>query len=333
MSPCGSAGSRFCRLPIFFALVALGSESLAAGTPAGTVIENTATVSFDVGGTPLSVDSNTTTLTVDERIDVTVTVQSPQVLVAANDTNRELLFTVTNTGNGTETFQLAIDSVIAGNDFDPVPAVPAIYFDTDGSGDFNVGDQAYTPGSNDPVLLADESVDVFLVNDIPGTVLNGEIGRSELTATSTTGTGAPGTEFAGQGDNGVDAIIGTTGGEAADLGEYLVSEVALSVTKAQAVTDPFGGSEPLPGSTITYTITVEVTSTGTASTSVLSDAIPTFTTYVPNSMTLNGSPLTDAADADAGEFNTAGIPSVVVQLGDLTQTDGIQTIVFEVQID
>lgn len=333
MSPCGSAGSRFCRLPILFALVALGSESLAAGTPAGTVIENTATVSFDVGGTPLSVDSNTTTLTVDERIDVTVTVQSPQVLVAANDTNRELLFTVTNTGNGTETFQLAIDSVIAGNDFDPVPAVPAIYFDTDGSGDFNVGDQAYTPGSNDPVLLADESVDVFLVNDIPGTVLNGEIGRSELTATSTTGTGAPGTEFAGQGDNGVDAIIGTTGGEAADLGEYLVSEVAVSVTKAQAVTDPFGGSEPLPGSTITYTITVEVTSTGTASTSVLSDAIPTFTTYVPNSMTLNGSPLTDAADADAGEFNTAGIPSVVVQLGDLTQTDGIQTIVFEVQID
>ncbi len=333
MSPCGSAGSRFCRLPIFFALVALGSESLAAGTPAGTVIENTATVSFDVGGTPLSVDSNTTTLTVDERIDVTVTVQSPQVLVAANDTNRELLFTVTNTGNGTETFQLAIDSVIAGNDFDPVPAVPAIYFDTDGSGDFNVGDQAYTPGSNDPVLLADESVDVFLVNDIPGTVLNGEIGRSELTATSTTGTGAPGTEFAGQGDNGVDAIIGTTGGEAADLGEYLVSEVALSVTKAQAVTDPFGGSEPLPGSTITYTITVEVTSTGTASTSVLSDAIPTFTTYVPNSVTLNGSPLTDAADADAGEFNTAGTPSVVVQLGDLTQTDGIQTIVFEVQID
>ncbi len=333
MSPCGSAGSRFCRLPIFFALVALGSESLAAGTPAGTVIENTATVSFDVGGTPLSVDSNTTTLTVDERIDVTVTVQSPQVLVAANDTNRELLFTVTNTGNGTETFQLAIDSVIAGNDFDPVPAVPAIYFDTDGSGDFNVGDQAYTPGSNDPVLLADESVDVFLINDIPGTVLNGQIGRSELTATSATGTGAPGTEFAGQGDNGVDAIIGTTGGEAADLGEYLVSEVAVSVTKAQAVTDPFGGSEPLPGSTITYTITVEVTSTGTASTSVLSDAIPTFTTYVPNSMTLNGSPLTDAADADAGEFNTAGIPSVVVQLGDLTQTDGIQTIVFEVQID
>ncbi len=333
MSPCGSAGSRFCRLPILFALVALGSESLAAGTPAGTVIENTATVSFDVGGTPLSVDSNTTTLTVDERIDVTVTVQSPQVLVAANDTNRELLFTVTNTGNGTETFQLAIDSVIAGNDFDPVPAVPAIYFDTDGSGDFNVGDQAYTPGSNDPVLLADESVDVFLINDIPGTVLNGQIGRSELTATSATGTGAPGTEFAGQGDNGVDAIIGTTGGEAADLGEYLVSEVAVSVTKAQAVTDPFGGSEPLPGSTITYTITVEVTSTGTASTSVLSDAIPTFTTYVPNSMTLNGSPLTDAADADAGEFNTAGIPSVVVQLGDLTQTDGIQTIVFEVQID
>lgn len=306
---------------------------MATGTPAGTVIENTATVSFDLAGTTLTITSNTTTITVVERIDVVVTLQSPQILVAPNDTNRALLFRVTNTGNGTETFALAIDSSLSGDDFDPVPALPPIYFDTDGSGDFNVGDLPYNPGVNDPVLPADGSVDIFLVNNIPGTVVNAELGFSQLTATSLTGTGAPGTEYTGQGDGGVDAIIGTSGGEDLDVGEYLVSEVQISVIKAQAVSDPFGGTQALPGATITYTITVEVTSSGTATASVLQDLIPTFSTYLPNSITLNAAAVSDATDADAGEFDTSGVPTVVVRLGDLTQVDGLQTVIFEVTID
>lgn len=307
--------------------------ALAVGTPVGTVIQNTATVSFDLAGTPVTLQSNTTTITVVERIDVVVTRQSPQVLVAPNDTGRAILFTVTNTGNGSEAFALAIDSALGGDDFDPVPAVPPIYFDTDGSGDFNVGDVAYNPGVNDPVLAADESRDVFIVNDIPGTVINGQLGLSSLTASAVTGTGAPGTEYAGQGDGGVDAVIGTTGGEATDIGEYLVSDVMISVIKSQLVTDPFGGSQPIPGATITYTVTVEVTSAGTATASVLSDPIPTYTTFLPGSITLNALSLSDAADADAGEYDTSGTPSVVVRLGDLVLADGIQTVVFQVTID
>ena len=42
---------------------------------------------------------------------------------------------MTNTGNGPETFRLVMDSVIGADDFDPTPATPSIYFDTDGSGD------------------------------------------------------------------------------------------------------------------------------------------------------------------------------------------------------
>lgn len=299
----------------------------------GTVIENTASVSFDVAGTLTTVQTNTTTLTVVERVDVVVTLQSPQQLVAANDTNRALLFTVTNFGNGSEVFTLAIDNVIGGDDFDPVAATPGIYFDTDASGDFNAGDQPYTPGVNDPTLVADASVDVFLVNDIPGAVVNGNVGRSELTATSATGTGAPGAVFAGQGDGGVDAVIGASGGEAAEFGEYLVSDVQVSVVKAQSVVDPFGGNEPAPGATITYTITVEVTSAGTATASVLNDPIPPFTTFVPNSITLNAAPITDASGDDAGEFDTAVVPTIVVRLGDLTLADGIQAVEFQVTID
>lgn len=328
-----SAGVRAQALLITSALLGFCTAANAAGTPVGTIIENTASVTFDLAGSPTTILTNTTTLTVIERIDVVATLQSGQVLVAASDTGRALLFTVTNTGNGSETFTLAIDNAIAGDDFDPVEAVPAIYFDSDASGDFNAGDQAYTPGSNDPLLAADESIDIFLVNDIPGGVVNGNIGRSELTATSVTGTGTPGTVFAGQGDGGVDAIIGTTGGEAATEGEYLVSDVQINVLKAQIVNDQFGGNQPVPGATITYTITVEVIGGGTATGSVVNDEIPGFTTYVPASITLNAGAITDAPADDAGEFDTSGAPAIVVRLGDLTAADGVQTVEFQVTID
>lgn len=321
------------RISLLCLCCALNGPAAAAGTPVGTVIENTAVVSYDLAGTPVTLQSNTTTLAVAERINVAVTLQSPQTPVAPGETGSALLFTVTNTGNGTETFQLSIDSLVAGDDFDPTPAVPEIYFDTDGSGDFNGGDQPYAPGTNDPDLLADESISVFIVNDIPAGVANGQTGRSELIATSATGTGVPGTVYAGSGDGGLNAVIGSTGGEALDTGEYLVSDVLVSAVKSQLLSDPFGGTEPIPGATLTYTIVVNVNNAGTAAASVVRDAIPTFSTYVPNSITLNGGAVSDLADTDAGEFDDSGTPAVVVRLGDLTQANNPQTITFQVVID
>ena len=314
-------------------LLFVSTPAWPAGTPVGTVVDNVASVNFDLGGVNITQLSNLTSVTVVERIDVLVTLQSGQVLVAASETNRSLLFTVTNTGNGSETFELAIDNLLAGDDFDPIPAVPAIYFDTDSSGDFNVGDVAYTLGVNDPVLAADASVDVLLVNDTPAAAVNGNLGRSQLTATSATGTGAPGDTLAGLGDGNLDAVIGATGGDAAIFGEYLVADVQLNIVKSVAISDPFGGVQPTPGATLTYTITVEVTSAGTATASVFSDPIPAFTTYVANSIVMNGGNLTDALADDAGELDTSGAPTVIARLGDLTLADGIQTIVFQVTID
>lgn len=316
-------------------LLLSGLSAMATGTPAGTVIQNSATIDFDLGGTPITLTSNTTSITVAERIDVTVTLQSAQVQVSAGDTIRAILFRVTNIGNGTETFQLAIDSVLAGDDFDPLPSAPdAIFFDTDGSGDFNIAnDLPYSPGANDPNLAADASVDIFLVNDIPGTVVNGNIGRTELTATSATGTGAPGTVFPGLGDGGVDAVVGTTGGQAADVGEYIVVDVQANFVKSQLVSDQFGGTEPIPGATITYTVTIEITSAGTATATVFRDVVPANSTYVAGSILLNAASLSDAIDADAGEFDTSGAPTIVVRLGDLTSADGVQTVEFQVTIN
>jgi uncharacterized repeat protein (TIGR01451 family) len=305
----------------------------AAGTGAGTVIDNIATVNFDLGGINTTQVSNTVSLTVLERLDVIVTLQSPQIIVAPNDTNRALLFTVTNTGNGSDEFELAINSTLTGDDFDPLPAVPAIYFDSDGSGDFSAGDLAYSAGSNDPQLAADESVEILLVNDISGVVSDGQLGRSELTATSTAGTGLPGATLIGLGDGGLDAVLGASGGTATVFGEYLVSDVQLGILKSVAISDPFGGNEATVGATLTYTITIEIQNGSTATASVFSDPIPAFSTFVANSILLNGGNLTDAIDIDAGEFDTSGMPMVVVRLGDLTLADGMQSIEFQVTID
>ena len=314
-------------------LLAGSNGAWATGTAAGTAIDNVAIVNFDLGGVNTTQDSNTVTLRVLERLDVVVTLQSPQVIVAPNETNASLLFTVTNSGNGVDEFELFIDSNLAGDDFDPLPATPAIYFDSDSSGDFTVGDVAYVLGGNNPQLAADESVDILLVNNIPPGVVNNWLGRSELTATSTTGTGLPGETLVGLGDGGLDAVLGASGGTAAVIGEYLVSAVQMNIQKSVVVVNPLGGTEPTTGATLTYTVTLEVLNGGTATAGVFSDPIPQFSTYVANSILLNGGNLTDALADDAGELDTSGAPTVVVRLGDLTLASGIQTVVFQVTID
>ena len=45
-------------------LLAIPGLALAAGTAVGTAIQNTATVDFTLGGTPLTVSSNTTAIVV-----------------------------------------------------------------------------------------------------------------------------------------------------------------------------------------------------------------------------------------------------------------------------
>jgi uncharacterized repeat protein (TIGR01451 family) len=304
----------------------------ALGTAAGTNISGTATVDYSIGGAPATATSNTTTVPVAEIVNVTVVLQSPTVSVASGGSNEALLFLVTNTGNSNETFALAGDSVLVGDDFDPAPAAPFVYLDSDGSGDLSPTDTPYVAGSNDPTLAADASVAVILVNDIPLGLPDGERGRSELEVTAGTGTGAPGTVFLGSGSGGVDAVIGTSGGQTAVFGEYLIGDIQLSAVKAQSVQDPFGGTQPMPGAAITYQVVVTATGTGTALGAALTDEIPANTTYVAGSMTLNGAPLTDTADGDPGAF-ASGPARIGVSLGDLTAASGPQTVVFSVTID
>ena len=325
---------RYAVAPLCACLLFCASATWAAGTRVGTLIESAASIDFTQNGEQQNAQSNIVTFVVAERLDVAVSRQSGQVVVSPGDVERALRFTVTNLGNGDEVFRLTLNSAAAGDDFDPVPALPdAIFFDTDNSGDLNVGDLPYTPGNNDPELSPDESVDVFLVNDIPGNLANGQRGRSELTATAATGSGVAGTVYPAQGDGDVDAVVGVSTATATEFGEYIVDDVAIDIVKSQVVADSDGGTAPIVGATITYTITVEVVNSGTATAAVISDPIPNWSTYVPGSITLNGNTISDATDGDAGEYDITAVPSVVVRLGDLAQADGAQNVVFQVTID
>ncbi len=308
----------------------LSAAAIGAGTPAGTDILNQAQITFEQGGVTLTRASNVASLRVAEILDIDVLLQSPQRLVRPGDTSQPVLFTLTNTGNGSETIQLGFDSALSGDDFDPVAETPALYFDTDGSGHLSPADTPYVAGTNDPVLAADESVDILLVNAIPAIVADGERGLSELAAQSVTGTGAPGQTFSGLGDGGVDAVVGGSGAAEQSVGEYLVGSVLLSIIKSAAVTDLIGGSQPVVGASIVYSAQLLAAGTGAATNAEFRDAIPTHTSYVPGTLRLNGVLLTDARDSDSGEFNGA---EVLVVFNALSPAAGAQRVEFEVTID
>ena len=106
---------------------------------------------------------------------------------------------------------------------------------------------------------------------------------------------------------------------------------AVSLVKSVLVSNPSGGNAPTSGAALQYQVQATVTGTGTARSFAIDDLIPTGTTYVAGSLRLNGTALTDAADADAGEFQAA-VPRVRVLLGDLSQASGPQTVSFTVTI-
>ncbi len=313
--------------------LAASARSYAVGALAGVDIQNTAQVSYTVGTNSATASSNTVTLRVAEILDVVVTLQSASVTVSPSATNQVLVYRVTNTGNGQENFLLTMNSALSGDQFDPVPASPAIYYDTDGNGVLSAPDTPYVAGSNDPQLAPDAFVTMLVVNNIPATVVNGDRGLSSLTAASRTGTGPPGTSFSGQGTGGTDAVVGNTTATATRNGEYLVADITIAANKTATVLDPFGGARPIPGARITYQVVVTATGSGTATGSSFVDLIPANTQFVSGSLKLNGTALTDAADADAGNFIANPVAQVRVALGNLTQANGPQTVVFAVTIN
>lgn len=317
-----------CSIIAFAAALMLPAQAYAAGTRAGTTISNTATASFDNGAGTLSIDSNTVDLRVDELLDVVVAPNSTaDVPTAPGATTQVLSFQVTNTGNGVEDFALSTIANVGGDNYDP--AVTQIYIDANANGTYDAGtDTLYVAGAGDPTLQPDTSITVFVLSTTPGSVSDGDRGIVTLVAAAKTGTGDPGDSFAGQGEGGGDAVVGATGADGEANRAYLVSAATVTLVKSAAITDPFGGSDPVPGATITYTITATVAGSGSVNGLTITDTVPTDTDYVKNSIALGGSPLTDATDADAGSYSGTAISVALGAVtGGQTRTVTFQTII------
>ena len=311
----------------------ISSQSVwALGTAAGVDITNTATAAYTVGTTPLTASSNPVVTTVDELLNVTAVGQDAgsQVTVASGAVDQVQTYLVTNTGNGTDSYSLTALNQ-AGDDFDTVTSV--IYLD-DGDGVFNASLDTLLDGSNDPSLVPDAAgaITVFVVSEMQQSLSDGAIATIDLVVDSNTAVNVPGTVVAGAGDGGTDAVVGSSGGTATATEDYIVSSVAVALLKSATIVDPFGGTEPVPGSTITYSIAVTVTGGGTATGVIISDPIPVNTTYVTSSMALDGSGLTDPVDIlDDADFNVTTAGVITVNLGNLTA--GTQTITFNATIN
>ncbi len=289
-----AATAVICLMPV--------SAAHAATTIAGTNIENVATATFETNGTPGTIDSNVNIIVVDELLDVTVTNTIPgDINTAPGATSVVSTFRVTNGGNGNENFALTTNVARGGDQFDP--ALQQIILDN-GNGVYDPGvDTVYVPGTNNPLLAPGASIVVFVLTTTPATVTNGDRGEVSLIASAVTGTGAPGTTFANLGDNNSDAVVGNTRADGEDFAAHLVQAASIRLTKSAVIADPFGGTNAVPGSTITYTLLAEVTGSGTLNNVVISDVIPTGTEYTLQSATLAGAALTDENDSDAGNFN------------------------------
>ncbi len=315
-------------------------------TPAGTTITNIATVRYTTGGTNFLQDSSPTiSFRVDEVIGVTVTGPAGPTSVNSPDTNRPLVFTVTNTGNAPEAFNLIANQNPGApivDQFNPVPgSVGLLFIDVNRNGQLDIGVDTPVAG---PVTIAPSTatnppLQVLVVSNIPAGLVAGNQGVVTLTAASATvgavvgGVGAPtgtvlpnaGTTATGAG--GIDAIVGAGRGGATDSGAddtasgaYVIGAGVTIAKSIIAVTSPFGvtttgcnGATPpaacavfQPGTVIQYQLVVVVTGSGTVQSVLVSDDIPANTTYAAGSLRVNGVARTDAADGDNASCANCG---------------------------
>lgn len=294
----------------------------AAPTPtvAGTAVTNVATVQVGSGPNLISINSNMAQLTIAERLDVALQASSTTLRVPFGTT--AIPFTLTNGGNGTEAFVLAAQ--VAGAD----ATIEGFAVDRNGDGVFDAAvDLAVPQNGSIPALAPGQTAKLLVL--VHGNTI-GTSGTLTVHGTALTGSGTPGTLFAGRGDGGGDAIVGPTGATAALAFTLAVVDGTntdpITLVKSQQVASPNGTSVAVPGATITYSL---VANFGIAApTARIADPIPAGTTYLAGSLTLDGATLSDAADGDAGRFDGSGI---AVELGSVAAAS-IHTVQFKVTI-
>lgn len=315
-----------------FALVALSvTPAYAAGTTAGTEIQNTVNVTFDVGGVAQTpVNSNTDKFVVDRKVNLTVTeVGAAATIVTPGSVSQVTTFSVTNLSNDTTDYALSVTQQSGGasafgGGTDTFNATNVrIYVESDGVAGFSAGDLNVTATGYIDELAADTSKTVYVVTDIPLAQVTGDIATATLTAQAYAGgtagsLGALLTTSATNTANVVDTVLadGAGAGDSQYDGkfsakdDYKVSAAAITAVKSSKVINDYvstsGAMKAIPGALIEYCILVSNTGSADATNLQLKDNIPaavtrdnTFGVKLQNSCS-------DTTSAGTGTFTDPG---------------------------
>ncbi len=290
---------------ILLLILAGPSALFPRGTTAGTPVSNRVEISYQLGGISQTVSSNEDRFVVDRIVDIRIdSLDNAPVEVGPGESDRVLRFLASNLGNAEENLTLQSRHQAAGS-FTPPPQNVRIYLDN-GDGVFDAGQDTQTGALT---LAADANATLFLVADMPDPIDGNRSTdgiRAFSDANATAGPDVP---------DRVDVVIRR--GDSVDYGEYRVRDYALKAVKSVVVHSSDGAVHT--GTRLTYQIDVTIEGgAGTIEDVVLTDPIPAGTAYVPGSIRLDGTTLSDAADADAGEYDSSPA-QVVVALGTLTQ--------------
>ena len=272
-------------IAVVFGSLALVPVAHAAAPAAGTNISNIASASYnDAAGRSQTVTSNEVKTTVIQVAGFTL--EANRTTVSNPNGQVSLSHTLTNTGNGADTFTITTANA-AGDDFDF--ASIAVYADANGDG---IPDNNTNLNGQTVTLNAGEAINLVVVTTTPSTAVELQQGLLTISAT----TSVAGTAPADQTKTNTDTV-------------NVTSNATIVLTKSASV------SAVQVGGTIEYTLTYKNTGNTTATNVVLTDVIPANLTYTPGSAAWSGSgtALTDGSDTDGYDFG-------VTQAGRVTFT-------------
>ena len=305
-------------LPATAVLMATGVTLSAYGaTIAGTEIRNLATVSYeDSAGNSFTAQSNEAIVTVAQVYSASI--NSTDTSVAASPGQPvDISYTLENTGNGPDTYDLsAIDGIVGGDDIDADSIV--IFADLNNNGQADAGEPAIT----DLTLTAGEIASIVVRAEVPSDALAGEELGVTLTAQAQEGTGSAVAASvsdltANQGPDGLDGTV----------------ESLITVTGDAVVVATKNSVHNSAAAQIDYTITIQNNGNADALNVVLQDAIPANTNFVAGSAVASGL-ITSNSDilpalgvgvldetADGIDYNNDG--DTLDTLDGLTATDAV----------
>lgn len=298
------------------ALVLLFTQhAFAAGTTAGTDVDNLATVDYEVNGNnqediesapgagnsvPGVGNGTVTSFEVDNRVDFTLTqVGAAHTVVSPGDTDAFVEFLLTNNGNSAQDFRMAFTQLGSGDgavntlvDTDVDMANVRIRVGNGGGvpvlGDLEYADELAEDASVTVYVFADADLALGLVN---GDIANLELSGTVAAAGTAASLGADLVDDVGNADDpaAIDVVFADGGaglgdGVEADRDGFEVQSAGLNVAKvATVIDDPFNGTtnpKAIPGATVEYVITIVNSGTLDADNISISDSIDTDVTFI-----------------------------------------------------